>query len=100
MNSTGFAPHYHLHFPTVKQNGESIAKYFKIIKKSFWIHMEVGGRMENLEARILDQLCVAKERGLFTKILRPLNLLLAKVKKYRSLFFQEFFINTIIKTVR
>lgn len=54
IDGTGFAPHYHLHFPTIKQNGEFIGKHFKIIKKCYWIHIGVGGKLEKVISKIPD----------------------------------------------
>lgn len=42
IDGTGFAPHYHLHFPTLRQNSEFVGKYFKIIKKKYWVHLGRG----------------------------------------------------------
>jgi hypothetical protein len=38
VDSTGFAPWYHLHFPTLKQNDKFISKHFKIKKKRYWVY--------------------------------------------------------------
>lgn len=42
IDGTAFAPHYHLHFPTLRQNDDFVRKYFKIIKKKYWIHLGTG----------------------------------------------------------
>jgi len=47
IDGTGFAPHYHLHFPTIKQNNEFIGRYFEIIKKHYWVHLGTG-KMEKI----------------------------------------------------
>ena len=38
IDGTGFAPHYHMHFPTLKQNDEFVSKYFRILKKRYWVY--------------------------------------------------------------
>lgn len=43
IDSTGFAPHYHLHFPTMRQNNEFIKNNFQVIKVHYWAHADVGG---------------------------------------------------------
>ncbi|MCX5713511.1 MAG: class I SAM-dependent methyltransferase, partial [Candidatus Omnitrophica bacterium] len=43
IDGTGFAPHYHLHFPTMRQNHQFISKNFRIIKVQYWAHADVGG---------------------------------------------------------
>ncbi len=43
IDGTGFAPHYHLHFPTLAQNTDFISKYFHIIELKYWYHLGVGG---------------------------------------------------------
>jgi SAM-dependent methyltransferase len=48
IDGTGFAPHYHLHFPTLKQNDEFVCKYFKIVEKRYWFHLGIGGFFEKL----------------------------------------------------
>lgn len=48
IDGTGFSPHYHLHFPTIRQNEEFIGKHFKIIEKRFWFHLGVGGILEKI----------------------------------------------------
>lgn len=48
IDGTGFAPHYHLHFPTLRQNSEFISKYFKIIERRYWFHLGIGGFLEKL----------------------------------------------------
>jgi 2-polyprenyl-3-methyl-5-hydroxy-6-metoxy-1,4-benzoquinol methylase len=52
IDGTGFAPYYHLHFPTIKQNEEFVSKHFEIIKKRYWIHTGVGGKIEKLLSEI------------------------------------------------
>jgi len=54
IDGTGFAPHYHLHFPTMKQNTEFVSKHFEIIKKCYWIHTDVGSKIGCLLAKIPD----------------------------------------------
>ena len=54
IDGTGFAPYYHLHFPTIKQNDEFIEKYFKIIEKRYWVHTGVGGQLELIFSLIPD----------------------------------------------
>lgn len=43
IDGTGFAPHYHLHFPTMRQNNDFITKNFRVIKVYYWAHADVGG---------------------------------------------------------
>jgi SAM-dependent methyltransferase len=38
VDSTGFVPWYHLHFPTLKQNDRFISKNFEIIQKRYWVY--------------------------------------------------------------
>ncbi len=56
IDGTGFAPHYHLHFPTIKQNDEFMEKHFKTIEKRYWIHIGVGGKWEKLLSTIPDRI--------------------------------------------
>ena len=42
IDGTGFAPHYHLHFPTIRQSDEFIKSHFQIIDKRYWIHTGEG----------------------------------------------------------
>lgn len=51
IDGTGFAPHYHLHFPTIKQNNKFIESYFKIIKKCYWVHLG-SGKIEKILSKI------------------------------------------------
>jgi SAM-dependent methyltransferase len=55
IDGTGFSPHYHLHFPTIKQNVEFLEKHFKILKKGYWYHLGVGGKLEKLISKIPDR---------------------------------------------
>ncbi|MFC1753747.1 class I SAM-dependent methyltransferase [Thermoproteota archaeon] len=48
IDGTGFAPGYHLHFPTLKQNEEFIGEHFKIFAKRYWYHLGVGGVLEKV----------------------------------------------------
>ncbi len=48
IDGTGFAPYYHLHFPTMKQNDEFIEKHFEIVEKCYWVHIGVGGKLESI----------------------------------------------------
>jgi len=48
IDSSGFEPFYHLHFPTLSQNEEFIGKYFKIIKKKYNAHLGLGGFLGKL----------------------------------------------------
>lgn len=50
IDGTCFAPYYHLHFPTIKQNDEFIEKHFKIMEKHYRIHTWLG-KMEKLLSR-------------------------------------------------
>lgn len=43
IDGTGFAPHYHMHFPTIKQNDELMNKYFSVIERRYWVHLGEGG---------------------------------------------------------
>lgn len=45
IDSSGFDPYYHLHFPTLSQNEEFVGRYFKIIEKKYNVHFGVGGFM-------------------------------------------------------
>lgn len=54
IDGTGFEPHYHLHFPTLKQNDDFIEKYFCILKKKYWIHAGLGGTFGILVSKIPD----------------------------------------------
>ena len=56
IDGTGFAPHYHLHFPTVRQNDEFIGKHFRIIEKRYWIHTDAGGKLAKLLSKIPDRI--------------------------------------------
>jgi hypothetical protein len=38
IDSSGFAPHYHMHFPTIKQSDKLVSKYYDIVKKIYWFH--------------------------------------------------------------
>lgn len=42
IDGTGFAPGYHLHFPTILQNRQFVQKYFKIIREAYWYHLGLG----------------------------------------------------------
>lgn len=55
IDGTGFACHYHLHFPTIKQNDEFIRKHFKIIGKRYWIHTDVGGILGKILGKVSDK---------------------------------------------
>lgn len=48
IDGTGFEPHYHLHFPTLKQNREFIEKHFTIVETRYWFHLGVGGGFEKI----------------------------------------------------
>jgi len=48
IDGTGFAPGYHLHFPTLKQNEDFVQQFFKIEEKKYWYHLGVGGVLEKL----------------------------------------------------
>jgi len=48
INGTGFAPHYHLHFPTLAQSEEFLRRHFKILKKEYWFHKDPGGLVGRL----------------------------------------------------
>lgn len=43
IDGTGFAPHYHLHFPTMRQNNEFIRKNFEVVHVRYWVHADIGG---------------------------------------------------------
>lgn len=43
IDGTAFAPHYHMHFPTISQDDELVGKYFRIIEKRYWVHLGDGG---------------------------------------------------------
>jgi len=45
IDGTGFAPHYHLHFPTIRQHEDFITSHFKIMEKRYWFHLG-GGKAE------------------------------------------------------
>lgn len=55
IDGTDFEPHYHLHFPTLKQNDEFVSRYFKIIKKRYWIHVDIGGGMGRILTNLSDK---------------------------------------------
>ena len=55
IDGTGFAPHYHLHFPTVKQNDEFIQKHFVIIEKRYWVHTGVGVKTKKILQKTPDK---------------------------------------------
>lgn len=55
IDGTGFAPCYHLHFPTLKQDSEFMEKHFEIVKKSYWVHLGVG-KMEKCLSWIPDRI--------------------------------------------
>ena len=38
INEICFAPWYHLHFPTLRQNDSFISKHFKILRKRYWVY--------------------------------------------------------------
>lgn len=52
INGTGFAPHYHLHFPTVEQDNEFVGRHFTIVQKRYWVHTGVGGKAEKVLSKI------------------------------------------------
>lgn len=56
IDGTAFAPHYHLHFPTIKQSNEFISKHFKIIEKQYWIHTGVGAKLDKFLTKIPDRI--------------------------------------------
>lgn len=56
IDGTGFAPHYHLHFPTLDQNETFLARHFKIIKKEYWFHKDPGGNLGRLFGFFPDSL--------------------------------------------
>lgn len=51
IDGMGFAPHYHLHFPTIKQSNEFVKKHFKIIKEQYWVHLGEG-KIEKILSKI------------------------------------------------
>ncbi len=51
IDGTSFVPHYHLHFPTIRQNDEFVSKHFIVVKKRYWIHLGTG-KLEKLLSRI------------------------------------------------
>lgn len=54
IDGTGFAAYYHLHFPTIKQNDEFVSKHFRVLKRKFWIHVDIGGPLGRLFSMIPD----------------------------------------------
>jgi SAM-dependent methyltransferase len=52
VDGTGFAPHYHLHFPTINQNNEFVRRHFKIIEKRYFVHTDVGGKAGKVLSKI------------------------------------------------
>ena len=55
IDGTAFAPHYHLHFPTIKQNDEFIEKHFKILERRFWFHLGITPGTEKFLSKIPDK---------------------------------------------
>jgi 2-polyprenyl-3-methyl-5-hydroxy-6-metoxy-1,4-benzoquinol methylase len=51
IDGTAFAPHYHLHFPTIRQSNQFISGYFDIAKKIYWVHLG-GGLSEKVLSKI------------------------------------------------
>lgn len=51
IDATGFAPHYHLHFPTIRQSEDFVSQHCFIVDKRFWHHLGTG-----LPARVLSLL--------------------------------------------
>lgn len=52
IDGTGFAPHYHMHFPTLKQNKELLLKYFEIVDLKYWVHADIGGILGKITKKI------------------------------------------------
>lgn len=81
INGTGFAPHYHLHFPTIKQNDEFIEEHFKIIKKRYWFHLGVGGVTEKFLSKIPDKIWM-RLANLYPSLFARGVVYLCHLKKY------------------
>ncbi len=54
----GFASHYHLHFPTIKQNDQFIERHFQVIKRRYWIHTGEG-KIAKVLSKIPDRVWLA-----------------------------------------
>ncbi|MBL7197629.1 MAG: class I SAM-dependent methyltransferase [Candidatus Omnitrophica bacterium] len=66
IDGTGFAPGYHLHFPTLSQNREFIKKHFKIIKTKYWYHLGLG-KFEKFFPEPIYKLLVKIRPSLFAR---------------------------------
>ena len=55
IDGTGFAPHYHLHFPTIAQNNHFIETNFRVIGRKYWIHTDAGGTLGRFLRKIPDR---------------------------------------------
>jgi 2-polyprenyl-3-methyl-5-hydroxy-6-metoxy-1,4-benzoquinol methylase len=55
IDGTGFAQHYHLHFPTMAQNNQFIESNFRIIRRRYWVHTDVGGTLGRVLKKMPDR---------------------------------------------
>lgn len=83
IDGTGFLPHYHLHFPTIKQNIEFLEKHFKILKKSYWHHIGVGGKLEKLISKVPDRFWIILA-NLYPSLFARGGIYLCRVEQVKS----------------